>query len=261
MRFLAALILAIGLPALAQDLTITSKVTRDGGAPETTTSYLSSDHARMASANGNEVIVDFKSGTMTTLDAKRKTYSVITREELDAMAAKVKERMNSPEMKKAQEQMKNLPPEAQERMKAMMGSMFTVNVEKIGTHRTIAGYPCENWMITMGQMTKTEECLTNDLKLPLKSWEMYRGYSDMMKNMMAAMGPMARNFDAMMEQMKKAKGFPLATTTSVEVMGRKSTSTSEVTSIKEGRIPAAAWEIPAGYKKVESPIANAMRSK
>ncbi len=261
MRFLAALILAIGLPALAQDLTITSKVTHDGGAPETTTSYLSSDHARMASANGNEVIVDFKSGTMTALDAKKKTYSVITREELDAMAAKVKERMNSPEMKRAQEKMKNLPPEAQERMKAMMGSMFNLTVEKIGTHRTIAGYPCENWMITMGQMTRTEECVTNDLKLPLKSWEMYRGYSDIMKNMMAAMGPMAKNFDAMMEQMRKMKGFPLATTTSVEVMGRKSTTTSEVTSIKEGPIPAAACEIPAGYKKVGSPLANAMKSK
>src|SRR5438132_11872704 len=120
MRFLTAFILAIGLPALAQDLTITSKVTRDGGAPETATSYLSSDHARMASANGNEVIVDFKSGTMTTLDAKRKTYSGITREGLDAMAEKVKERMKSPEKKKAQEQMKNLLPEAEEDMKGMM---------------------------------------------------------------------------------------------------------------------------------------------
>jgi hypothetical protein len=42
-RYLGALVLAAGAPALGQDLTIVSKVTTDGKPAETTTSYLSRD--------------------------------------------------------------------------------------------------------------------------------------------------------------------------------------------------------------------------
>jgi len=62
----------------------------------------------------------------------------------------------------------------------------------------------------------------------------------------------------MQEQLKKLKGFPLANTTTTSVMGHRSVSSSEVTSIKQGPIPASAWEIPAGYKKVDNPMTKAM---
>ena len=58
---------------------------------------------------------------MTTIDNKKKEYYVITKQDMEAMKAKMQEQMNSPEMKKAQEQMKNLPPEMQKKMEAMMG--------------------------------------------------------------------------------------------------------------------------------------------
>ena len=87
---------------------------------------------------------------------------------------------------------------------------------------------------------------------------MYRSYADSMKNMMAAMGPMAKNMAAMQEQFKKMKGFPLANTTTTNIMGRRSVTTSEVTSIKEGAIPPSAWEIPAGYTKVDNPMLKAL---
>src|SRR5712691_7077066 len=134
---LACLVLCSALAA--QDLTLISKVTRDGGPAETATSYISSDHLRISQPDGNEAIFDLKSGTMTVLDAKKKTYYVITQKDLDDIAAMVKEQMSSPEMKRAQEQMKNLPPDVQKRMEGMMGGMFTVDVQKTGTSRTIAG--------------------------------------------------------------------------------------------------------------------------
>ena len=81
----------------AEDITIVSKVTRDGGAPETSTSYISSDRLRISQPDGNEAILDLKSGDMTILDAKKKTYYVITQKDLDDMAAMMKEQMNSPE--------------------------------------------------------------------------------------------------------------------------------------------------------------------
>jgi uncharacterized protein DUF4412 len=238
----------------AQDLTIISKVTRDGGAPETATSYISSDHLRMSQPEGSETIFDLKSGDMTVLDSRKKTYSIITQKDMDDMAAMIKEQMNSPEMKRAQEQMKNLPPEQQKKMQEMMGGMFAVEVQKSGTSRTIAGYHCDNWSVTIGQFSKSEQCLTTELKLPEQLWQGYKKYYDSMKSTMAAMGPMAKSMESMSEQMRKLKGFPLANTATTTVMGRKSVTTTEVTAINRGPIPASAWQIPAGYKKVDSPM-------
>ena len=254
MRFatttLALLALAVS-PAFA-DLTITSKVTHDGGAPQTAMSYIASDHLRVSQPDGNEVIVDPVAGSMTMLDGKKKTYWVMTRQDFDAMTQKMSEAMNSPEMK-------NLPPEVQAKMQAMMGGMLAVNVEKTGNSRKVAGYNCDEWTITIGQFSKTTECVTNDFKLPEQSWARYREFEDRMKSMMAAMGPMAKNMGPMMEQFKKIKGFPVASSTSVSIMGRNSSSTSEVTSVKEGPIDASVFQIPAGYTKVDNPMSKMRR--
>jgi hypothetical protein len=262
---LAFLVLSTVVPAFAQDLTIVSRVTHDGGPPETTASYISSDHARIAAGDGKEVIVDFKTGQMAMLDLKKKTYSVITRQDMDAFAARMQEQVNSPEMKKAQaemkkaeEQIKNLPPEQRKQIEAMMGGMFAVDVQKTGTTRKVAGYTCENWTVTFGQISRSEECLTNDLKFPPQTWDMYRNYMASLQSMMTALGPMARFATKMFEDLKKMKGFPLAKTTTVDVMGHKSVTTSEVTEIKRSAISASAWEIPAGYTKVDNPMLKSL---
>src|SRR2546427_73338 len=255
---LASIVLSTALSAIADDLTIVSKATHDGGSPETRTSYISSDHVRISQPDGNEAIFDLKGGQMIMMDGKKKTYYVVTKKDMDAQAAMIQEQMNSPEMKKAQEQMKNLPPDDRKKMESAMAGMFAVDVKKTGTSRTIAGYKCENWNVTIGQFSKSEQCLTNELKFPVQAWDMYRSYADSMKSMMAAFGPMARSMTTMQEQLKKLKGFPLANTTTTSVMGRRSVSTSEVTSIRKGAIPASAWEIPPGYEKVDNPMMKAM---
>jgi hypothetical protein len=259
--FLAVLVLGAGVSATAEDLTIVSKRTHDGKPSETTTSYLASDHVRMAQEEGREVIVDMKTGQMTMLDGKKKTYSIVTRQDMEQLKAKMTERMNSPEMKQAQEKMKSLPPEMQKRMEAMMGGAGSFDVQKTGTTRKVAGYTCENWTISMGGFSKSEECLTSELQFPVQSWDMYRDFAESMKGMMSAMGPMAKNMAQMQEKLKDMKGFPLANNTTVSVMGHSSTSTSEVTEIKRGPIPASAWEVPAGYSKVDSPMAKALQAK
>jgi hypothetical protein len=255
---LASIVLSTALSAIADDLTIVSKATHDGGSPETRTSYISSDHVRMSQPDGHEAIFDLKGGQMIVMDGKKKTYYVVTRKDMDAQAAMIQEQMNSPEMKKAQEQMKNLPPDDRKKMESAMAGMFAVDVKKTGTSRTIAGYKCENWNVTIGQVSKSEQCLTNELKFPVQAWDLYRSYADSMKSIMAAFGPMARSMTTMQEQLKKLKGFPLANTTTTSVMGHRSVSSSEVTSIKQGAIPASAWEIPAGYEKVDNPMTKAM---
>jgi hypothetical protein len=256
---IATVVLCTAVTAVAQDLTIISKVTRDSEEPQTATSYISSDHLRISQPDGNEAIVDMKSGEMTVVDHRRKTYYVITQKDLDALAATIGEKMNSPQMKQAQEQMKNLPPEVQKRMQGMVGSTLTVEVEKSGSSRTVAGLRCENWTVNIGQMSRSEQCVTTDLKLPAASWDAYRNYMDRMRSMMAVMGPMSKTLDEMRQQFAKIKGFPIATKTTSSVMGRTSTTTNEVVEIQRGAIPESAWDIPAGYKLTESPLKQALR--
>lgn len=250
---------AASIAAASDGVTITSKVTKDG-ATSTATSYITEDHARWSTPEG-VVIMDPKAGTMTIVNDTKKTYSVITKADIDAVEAKMKEQMNSPEMQKAQEAMKNMPPEQRARMESMMGGMFAVDVQKIGTSRKVAGYTCEDWSVKIGQMSTTEECVTSEVKFPLQTWEMFRSWSDSMKSMIAAMGPMAKGMSNMQEQMKKIKGFPVATKTTTNIMGHSSSTSTEVTEIKNGPIPATAWDIPAGYTKTDSPMANLNKRK
>jgi len=59
----------------------------------------------------------------------------------------------------------------------------------------------------------------------------------------------------MIEEMRKIKGFTLADQTTFSMMGRTMTTASEATEVKKGAIPDSAFEVPAGYKKVDSPFA------
>src|SRR5262249_42195271 len=250
-----AILAAASVAAASSDgLTITSKVVKDGAA-STATSYIAEDHARWSSSDG-VVIIDPKANQMIIINDAKKTYSDSTNQYIDAAAAKMKEQMNSPEVQRAQEAMKNLPPEQRQRMEAAMGGMFAVDVHKNGTSRKIAGYNCEDWTVKIGQMSTTEECMTTEVKFPMQAYDMFRSMSDSMKSLMAAMGPMAKGMADMQEQMKKIKGFPLASKTTTSILGRSSTSSTEVTEIKRGAIPDSAWEIPSGYTKTESPMAQ-----
>jgi hypothetical protein len=253
MRFATAALTLLTLAAtpLFADLTITSKVTKDGGDPQSAISYISGDHVRMAQPDGNQVIVDFTTSAMTMVDSAKKQYWTMTKADWDALAARMNEAMNSPEMK-------NMPPEMQQKMEAMMGGMMKVDVQKTGNTRTIAGYKCEEFNINIGTFSKSTECVTDSLKLPAQSWAKYREFTDRLKTMMAAMGPMMKSVGAMQEQLKKVHGFPVASNTTVSIMGHTSTSTSEVTSVKEGAIDASVWQVPAGYTKVDSPLQKAM---
>src|SRR5438445_9670470 len=107
-------------------------------------------------------------------------------------------------------------------------------------------------------MSKTQQCLTTELPLPAQTFDKYRDYAKNMMSMMAAMGPMAKGMAEMQEKMKDMKGIPLAVNTSVSVMGRSSSTSSEVTEIKKGPIPASAWQPPAGYAKVANPMTKEM---
>ncbi len=236
--------------AASDDLTIVSKHTHEGKPSGTSTSYLASDHVRMARENGNETIVDLKTGVMTTLDGRKKTYFTVTKQDLADMAAKMNERMNTPEMKKGMNAMSG--------MSDAMADSF--DVKKTGTSRTVAGFRCDDWTITMGEMTTIKECITTELQYPAHAFEAYKEFSEGMRGMTAAFGPSAKASADMAQKLKGMKGYPVATATTMDLMGNKSVVASEVVEVRRGPIPASAWEVPAGYTKIGNPMLKALEA-
>jgi hypothetical protein len=154
--------------------------------------------------------------------------------------------------------MKNLPPEVQKKMQAAMGGIASsVTVAKTGASRKIAGYNCETWTVAFGQISKTEECLTTELPLPAPTLQSYQDFAAGMRGMAAAMGPMGKGLTELQEKTKDMKGFPLSRTTTASFMGRTTSNSIEVTDVKKGAVPASAWELPAGYTKVDNPMLKA----
>jgi len=231
---LGATLLAGASLAAAEDLTIISKVTSGSGAPTTTTQYFGTNKFRTSNGT-NDTIFDVSTGTITFVDNKDKSYWQTSQAEMmDAF-------------KQLDEQMKASGGGGMgAMMEKMMGGNPPVVVTKGTQPRTIAGYQTEDWVATAGDW-KYELWTTTDLALPTQ-------YYDAMKAPMAAMGPMGKRFLTLFEEMKKIKGFPLATTTSLKFMGKAQNTTTEATEVKKGAIPASAFEVPAGYKKKDSPV-------
>jgi hypothetical protein len=131
-------------------------------------------------------------------------------------------------------------------MEKMMGGKAGEVVIQKGASRKVAGYDCTNYTFTLGESMRYENCMTQALQLPA-------AYYDALKSPYAMMGPMGKRFEKVFDAMSQVKGFPIAMSSTVNLMGMNMQITSEATEVRKGAIPPSAFAIPAGYKKKETP--------
>ena len=225
---LCTLLLVAALPAAA-DLTIVSKVTSDQGTT-TSTSYISESKYRRSDAE-SDVIFEIDTGRIINIDHKKKKYSIITLQQLEA------------KMNELSAMLKDNPMVGQ-----MLGDLTaSAEVQKVGETRTIAGYECVLYRLTVGKNISVDMWVAPALRPPMN-------YYDARKMVYAQMGPMAGQFEKMIDEMKKVEGYSLASTTETRLMGRNMTVKEEATEVKEGSLPAGTFDIPAGYKQGKSPF-------
>jgi hypothetical protein len=223
--------LAAGLPRLAaaEDLTIVSTVTTPRGTTRTQTQYLSTSRMRL-SGEERDTIVDLVSGRITILDNRRKEYSETTLDELRAFLDQIDSAMaGRPIFDRA------------------IGATASVSVEKGPGGRKVAGYDTEPYILTMGDSMRMEVWTTTALEPPAR-------YFDARKVLYASMGPMGRRFDRLFDEMKKIKGFPLATALDYRMRVARRQVSTEATEVRKGPIPEAVFTAPSDYKKTESPF-------
>lgn len=242
----------ISLKSLADDLTVVSKITTNGSPAGTSTDYMSADHIRHSQSQGTDMIIDLKSAVMTHIDSKTKTYYVVTKQDMEAMQAKMNERMSDPKVKQAMAAMQG--------MSSSMAS--STEVKDTGASRVVAGFSCEEWLISMGGMMTMTECVTNNLTYPVQTWAALADFNQSMrKSMGGSMAVGANSGEDLAAKMKSIKGFPVATSTTIDAGVMKTITLSEVTSVSHASIPASTWDVPAGFAKVDNPMLKSMQER
>jgi len=204
-------------------------VTTPRGTTRTQTQYLSPARMRM-SGEERDTIVDLVSGKITILDNRRKEYSETTLDELRAFLDQIDSAMAGRQV-----------------FDPSVGSTASVTVEKGTGGRKVAGYDTEPYVLTMGESMRVEVFTTTALEAPAR-------YFDARKALYATMGPMARRFDRVYDEMKKIKGFPLATVFDYRMRVARRQVTTEATEVRKGPIPDSVFLAPSDYKKIDSPF-------
>lgn len=224
---LPAALLAAAASLPAEDLTILSKVTV-GNSESPSQQYITSTHSR-SSSEQSDSILHFPTGRITMIDHKKKEYWEAT---IDEMAAY---------WEKLTREMKGTP------MEDMFGLGDDPEIEKLPGKRKIAGYDCDRYSLSIGDVLEVDFFAAPGLEPPAR-------YFDGRKISAAAMGPMGKLFEKMYDELKKIKGFPLSTAIIVRTPMSRTQSLEEATEVKKGPIPASTFEVPAGYKKTKSPF-------
>ena len=229
----AAVLACAVLPALAGagEMTVVSRTTMGTGSPTTATQYIGNDRIRTSDGE-NDVIVEVASGNLTVINHKKKEYYEVTREQMMAGMQKFEQQMAGPAGAMFE--------------KMMGGKVGEVTVQK-GAARKVAGYDCTSYTFSLGENMRYETCMTQGLQLPA-------AYYDALRSPYAMMGPMGRRFVKVFDEMQKVKGFPIAMSSTVSLMGKNMSLNSETTEVRTGALPATAFQMPAGYKKKDAPF-------
>jgi hypothetical protein len=248
--FLMFLSLILILPAfLPADIFMKQKTHTDGmemmgqTQPPTDqfqTIWMATDKIRSDGEEGT-VILRLDQGKIYFLNNTKKTYT--------EMPMDMNKVMNEQMQKSMDEQ--GMDADEQQAAMGMMQGMgqMKMTITPTAEKKKIGQYNCQKYLMDLQTMmgpSTSELWTTEDLKLD------YDLYSKFSAAMMGKGGMFGGMMQGMMEEMKKVKGVTVLTISTMNMMGMNIKSTQELIEYKEGTAPAGYFNIPSGYKKVES---------
>jgi Holliday junction resolvase RusA-like endonuclease len=149
---------------------------------------------------------------------------------------------------------KILPPE----MAQMAGSLMkmTVKVAPNGQTKKVGQWNCTGYEATISMMMmpmKMTIWASTDVPFDLDNYQ-EKVYGNVLKAQMMM-------DDAALAEMKKVKGLWIATQMTMEMMGAKMNTTTEVTEISKKTPDASVYAVPAGYKKTDKLSAASLQKR
>jgi uncharacterized protein DUF4412 len=237
-----AILFAAATVAVSADTKIEFKATENGGSSMNSI-LIGQGKIRSDADQNTTVIIDPGVGAMTMIDRTKKTYTTITRADLNQMTQMLAQ---------LEQQMGNMPPEMRQmmqgRMAGMGGGQAPAVVTDTGQTATVAGKSCRIFKTTQGERTTAETCMADPAALDIPAADR--------ATVTAAMAWAKELTDTlakapMMGQLATASPFrnglvPIRSTT-IETDGTR--KTSELVGVSNSALPGDTFAIPAGFKE------------
>jgi hypothetical protein len=208
---------------------------------------------RASSGRDNAVII--KGSTITILDDGRKSYTEMDKEQIKKMAAQA-----SAAMTQLQDKLKNMSPDQRAMMEKMMGDQIPGGMpsgkpdvyESKDTGKTdaVEGRKCAVWHILRNGKLLEEVCVVPFASLPGKE-----NFEKSFKELADAFAEFSKGMPGVQNQVQvraNVNGYPVRTR-SFDATGKLRGTETVMTKWVEESVPAASFEVPAGYKKNEMP--------
>lgn len=229
-------------------LTLTFERTR-GAEKSTHAGYLDGQKLRMeqpgASGRGNKVMIfDGGSKKLLIVDADTKSWMEIGEEEVKQMKA----RMDGMRAQMAG-QLDKLPPDRRAQAEQMMnGTATELAFAPQGQKKTVNGFACEMYKVTMGGRPFEDSCIAawNSGALAKADADAIRSVFGSLQALFASL-PFAKTMN-----LGRFPGLPVQTVHQ-EPAGGESWQ-DNLKSIKRGAVSADLFQVPPGYKKVINPV-------
>ena len=226
--------LLLATAAQAGDLTVRQRTTTGGGRNAQTREETQYAHGDTLVIDGPDerTIVDVGARTMTIADKRRKTYFVLTFDQMRAQADAV------------QKKLQEMPSQERGMMDQMLGNGAPVTLQPTGKKETIAGYEATEYALRGGPF-QGSVWTTEALALP----EGVRKWRELSASATAQKGPGRQ----LAEALAHAKGVPLRTTMTATIgPGTFSTST-EAVAVSTAPPPPDVLVVPPGFTKAAAP--------
>ncbi len=208
------------------------------------TYYMPKMFKEAADSGETSTIIRLDKELFIIVNDKDSTYSEMTFSEMESSIRQMGGTLKS-KLAAMREKLKDMPEDQRKMVEKLMGKSMTggedsgeaYSVDRGKEKKTISGYPCVQNIVKQGDKDLFTVWTTKDIK----------GYGEMGNELkefvqkIASMVPV--NGKSLAEGYKQIDGFPVKTE-----MAAMSTT---VTKIERRTTPAAAFEVPAGYKKVK----------
>jgi hypothetical protein len=217
------------------------------------TIYVQNGNGRFVDAEGHATLI--KNGTFYIIDDTDKTYVMFDKATMEQLAKKI-----SAAMEKMKAQLAQLPAEQRAQMDQMMpglsggDSKWIVDVTDTGKSDKVDGRNCRLWDVKRDGKLDDQICVVAYSDLPGKEnfqavfASFAKVFEEMAKSAPMLAGMMTNEFSAQ----SKINGFPVR---SRGYENGKLGDDEQVMNVwREEAIPAATFDIPAGYKQKQMPM-------
>ena len=215
--------------------------------------YVQNGNGRFVDADGHTTLI--KNGTFYVIDDTDKTYVMFDKATMEQLAKKI-----SDAMEKMKAQLAKLPPEQRAQMEQMMPGLsggdkkWSVEVIDLGKSDKVDGRNCRIWDVKRDGKLSDQICVVPYSDLPGKEnfQVMFANFAKVFEEMAKSVPMMAGMMTNEFSAQSKVNGFPVRSRGYED--GKLGDDEQVMKVWREETIPAATFEIPAGYKQKQMPM-------